>query len=236
MVMPAGTVETLNAEQEPGTQHVGADFRLVLHCGAMMQRLSPHEFYLFCRANPDWQFECTRTGDLIIMAPTGGATGHRNFSLIVQFGRWVEDNASGLGFDSSTIFLLRNGARRSPDVSWVRCDRWEALTPEQREEFPPLCPDFVVELRSRTDRLAVLQAKMQEYLHNGAQLGWLIDPYERKVYIYRPDREAECLDNPGEPDRRSTLARIYLCCPSALGLIVSREHNSACCLPGTCGQ
>jgi Uma2 family endonuclease len=139
------------------------------------------------------------------MAPTGGETGHRNFGLIVQFGRWVEDNTTGLGFDSSTVFILPNGAKRSPDVAWVRRARWEALTPEQREEFPPLCPDFVVELRSRTDRLPVLQAKMQEYLDNGAQLGWLIDPYERKVYIYRPGIEPDCLENPDAISGESVL-------------------------------
>lgn len=205
MTRPTVTVDIAGAELEHGLRHFGPDFRLVLHGGPVFQRLSPHEFYLFCRANPDWRFECTHTGDLIIMAPTGGETGHRNFGLIVQFGRWVEDNTTGLGFDSSTVFILPNGAKRSPDVAWVRRARWEALTPEQREEFPPLCPDFVVELRSRTDRLPVLQAKMQEYLDNGAQLGWLIDPYERKVYIYRPGIEPDCLENPDAISGESVL-------------------------------
>jgi Uma2 family endonuclease len=113
-------------------------FHLVLHGGPVFQRLDPHEFYLFCRANPDWRFECTQTGDLIIIAPTGGETGRRNFQLIGQFWRWVEENATGIGFDSSTIFLLPNGAKRSPDMAWVHRDRWGTLTP-RRENRPQMC-------------------------------------------------------------------------------------------------
>lgn len=190
---PAMVVE---AVPEVDLPEVAPGFRLVLRGGPLFQRLSAEEFYDFCQANPFWQLECTATGDLIIMAPTGGETGQRNFNLTWQFGGWVAENGTGLGFDSSTLFMLPNGAKRSPDMSWVRRERWEALTPAQREMLPPLCPDFVVELRSRTDRLAVLQAKMQEYLANGAQLGWLIDPYARHVYIYRPGQAPERLDDP----------------------------------------
>ncbi len=108
----------------------------------------------------------------------------------------MQADGTGIGFDSSTGFTLPNRAKRSPDVAWVKRARWEALTPEQREEFPPLCPNFVVELRSRSDSLPMLRAKMEEYIANGALLGWLIDPIEKKVYVYRPESEAVCLDNP----------------------------------------
>jgi Uma2 family endonuclease len=115
----------------------------------------------------------------------------------------VETNGTGVGFDSSTGFTLPNGAKRSPDLAWVKRERWEALSVEQRRQFPPLCPDFVVELRSPSDALATVQAKLQEYLDNGAHLGWLIDPREKKVYIYRPQTPVACVDDPqtvsGEP-------------------------------------
>jgi Uma2 family endonuclease len=176
---------------------------LILHFGPALQRMSDHEFFELCRLNSDWRLERTSAGDLIIMPPTGGWTGHRNFTLIGLFSRWVEEDGRGIGFDSSTGFTLPNGARRSPDLAWVRRVRWEALSLEEQEEFPPLCPDFVVELRSRSDDLATLQAKMQEYIANGAQLGWLIDPRAKKVYIYRPSADVQCLEDPvtvsGEP-------------------------------------
>ena len=176
---------------------------LILHFGPILKKMTDHEFFTFCQLNPEWHMECTSTGDLIIMPPTGGWTGTRNFTLIGLFSRWVEADGTGLGFDPSTGFILPNGAKRSPDLAWVTRVRWEALTAEEQEEFPPLCPDFVVELRSRSDDLATLQAKMQEYMANGAQLGWLIDPQEKKVYIYRPNAEVSCLENPmtisGEP-------------------------------------
>ena len=176
---------------------------LILHFGSILAKMTDHEFFVFCQLNPEWHMECTSTGDLIIMPPTVGWTGTRNFTLIGIFSRWVEADGTGLGFDSSTGFVLPNGAKRSPDLAWVTRARWEALTAEEKEEFPPLCPDFVVKLRSRSDDLATLQAKMQEYMANGAQLGWLIDPQEKKVYIYRPNAEVDCLENPmtisGEP-------------------------------------
>jgi Uma2 family endonuclease len=108
----------------------------------------------------------------------------------------VDAEGTGVGFDSSTGFTLPNGAKRSPDLAWVKRSRWEALTQQQREQFPPLCPDFVLELRSLSDAVATVQAKMQEYLDNGAQLGWLIDPTGKKVYVYHPQAPVECLDNP----------------------------------------
>ncbi len=172
------------------TQH------LILHLGPTLQKMSDHEFFEFCQANRDWRIERTSEGEVVIMPPTGGETGKRNFSLTTLFGNWVEANGTGIGFDSSTGFTLPNGAKRSPDLAWIKRSRWETLTEEERKKFPPLCPDFVVELRSWTDALDKLQEKMREYIANGAQLGWLIDPQEKKVYIYRPSAEARCLENP----------------------------------------
>jgi Uma2 family endonuclease len=169
---------------------------LVLHLGQVIKQMSDDDFFEFCQKHPDLRIERTSEGDLIIMPPTGGETGRSNFKLTALFGNWVETNGTGEGFDSSTVFSLPNGAERSPDVAWVKRSRWEALSKKERKKFPPLCPDFVVELRSDTDRLSVLQAKMQEYIDNGAQLGWLIDPLEKKVWVYRPEAEVECLENP----------------------------------------
>lgn len=150
----------------------------------------------FCRINRDLRIERTPQGELVIMSPTGGETGRRNFTLIVRFGEWVQRDGTGIGFDSSTGFLLENGAERSPDVAWIRNERWEALMLDQRARFVPLCPDFVVELRSPSDSLDSLQQKMSEYLECGAALGWLIDPEERRVHVYRPGAAAECLEDP----------------------------------------
>ncbi|OLD28133.1 MAG: hypothetical protein AUJ04_02280 [Acidobacteria bacterium 13_1_40CM_3_55_6] len=161
-------------------------------------KVSDEQFTELCRRNPNLRIELTSEGDLIIMPPTGGKTGARNFYLTGKFSVWVEKDATGRGFDSSTEFTLPNGAKRSPDVSWVRLERWNALSDEEQEEFPPLCPDFVIELRSRSDRLKELQLKMEEYMANGAELGWLIDPFDRKIYVYRPRTLVEVLDNPGE--------------------------------------
>lgn len=168
---------------------------LVLHLAPVLE-MSDQQFFKLCQLNRDLRLERTSQGDLVIMPPTGGETGRMNFDLTGLFGHWVHADGSGVAFDASTGFTLPNGAKRSPDLAWVKRARWEALTPQQRDAFPPLCPDFVVELRSRSDALETVQAKMQEYLDNGAQLGWLIDPVERKVYVYRPQAPVECLDNP----------------------------------------
>ena len=140
--------------------------------------------------------EMTAQGELIIMPPTGADTGSANFRLLGQLYIWMEKHREGIGFDSSTGFLLPNGAKRSPDAAWVQLERWQALTPEQQKRFAPLCPDFVVELRSASDQLLLLQRKMEEYLSQGLQLGWLIDRSQHQVYIYRPGVEVECLDRP----------------------------------------
>ncbi len=175
----------------------------VFHFGHILQRLNDHEFYELCQLNRDWRVERTHEGDLIIMPPTGGKTGRLNFMLIGLFNAWVERDGTGFGFDSSTGFTLPNGAKRSPDLSWIKRSRWEKLTESEREEFPPLCPDFVVEIRSKSDSLTMLQSKIEEYILNGASLGWLIDPVEKKVYVCRPSMQTQKLDNPqvisGEP-------------------------------------
>ncbi len=166
--------------------------------------LSLEQFRELCRANPDLRIERSATGVVMIMPPTFSDSGNRNFNLNVQLGVWAEQDGTGLGFDSSTGFTLPNGAIRSPDAAWVRRERWDALSAEQKASFAPICPDFVVELRSASDRLNTLQDKMQEYLDNGASLGWLIDRPERMVYVYRRDRPVQVLENPetlsGDPE------------------------------------
>ena len=158
--------------------------------------LTEELFLRLCRDNPELRLELTARGELIIMPPTGAETGWRNGRLSQRLGNWAETEGTGLAFDSSTGFTLPNGAKRSPDASWVRRTRWSALTKDQRREFAPLCPDFVVELRSPTDSVSALQAKLQEYIENGAQLGWLIDPVERRVHVYRPGQPVDVLDDP----------------------------------------
>ncbi|MDZ8094105.1 MAG: Uma2 family endonuclease [Nostoc sp. DedQUE05] len=158
--------------------------------------LTDEQFFQMCQKNRDYRFERTASGELLIMPPTGSDTGNRNFDMVVELGIWNKQTKLGKGFDSSTGFTLPNSAERSPDVSWVKIERWNALTPEQQEKFAPICPDFVVELRSRTDSLKELQDKMQEYIENGTQLGWLIDRKNKRVEIYRPGKDVEILDNP----------------------------------------
>jgi Uma2 family endonuclease len=158
--------------------------------------LTDEQFLRLCADNEDLRLELTAAGELLIMPPTGLEAGWRNSNLSYRLVHWAEQDGSGLAFDSSTLFTLPNGAKRSPDAAWVRRDRWEALNSEQREGTGPLCPDFVVELRSPSDRLSVLQDKMVEYLDNGAQLGWLIDALDKRVYIYRPGQPVEALENP----------------------------------------
>jgi Uma2 family endonuclease len=154
------------------------------------------QFERLCAANPDRSLELTTAGVLIVMPPVGGESGKREFKLIGQLFDWNEETKLGEAFSSSTIFRLPLGSQRSPDVAWIERDRWEALTLAQREQFPPIAPDFVIELRSRTDRLSDLQAKMLEYRANGVRLGWLIDPQQQIVEIYRSQGEVEILQSP----------------------------------------
>jgi len=160
-------------------------------------QVTPEQFAALAAANRDLRLERTSTGNLIVNPPAGSESGRRNLSITGQLYAWLEANESlGEAFDSSTGLELPNGAHRSPDAAWVRRERWEALTPNQREGFAPLYPDFVVALRSKTDDLKPLQAKMQEYIDNGAQLSWLIDPQTRRVEIYRPNQAVDVLENP----------------------------------------
>ncbi len=158
--------------------------------------LTDEQFYQLCRANPDVKFERNANGTLVIISPTGGETGNRNLEIGADFAIWNRQTKLGLCFDSSTCFKLPNGAQRSPDIAWIKQDRWQALTPAQREQFPPIAPDFVLELLSPSDSLSATQTKMQEYIDNGVQLGWLINRKNRTVEIYRPNQSVQILTNP----------------------------------------
>lgn len=158
--------------------------------------LTDEQYYQICLSNPDLNLELSKHGELIIVPPTGGWSGNRNAKLTARLEVWAEADGTGVTFDSSTQFNLPGGGKRSPDAAWIKLDRWNALTQEEQEKFPPICPDFVVELRSLTDRLITLQDKMQEYLDSGIRLGWLIDPENQRVEIYRQEREVEVLQSP----------------------------------------
>ncbi len=158
--------------------------------------MNPEQFYEFCQANQDLRVERTATGEVIIMPPAFSDTGNRNLKISQQLANWADQDGTGESFDSSTGFTLPNGATRSPDASWIKLDRWNALTDEQKASFAPICPDFVIELRSSSDTLSSLQAKMQEYMDNGALLGFLIDRKHRTVHLYRPNQTPELLDAP----------------------------------------
>lgn len=159
--------------------------------------VTQEQFAALAAVNRDLRLERNAQGELIVNPPTGWETGERNLSLTGQLYRWYEENEDlGKAFDSSTAFILPNGATRSPDASWVSQERWDALTPEQKGTFANICPDFVVELRSSSDRLEPSQEKMREYIDNGARLGWLLNPQQRQVEIYRPGLAVEILENP----------------------------------------
>ena len=164
-----------HAEREPWVVHL-----------RRTGKVTPKQFWKVCQDNPDWRVELAAGGDIIIMPPTGAETGARSLTVAQRLGVWAEMDGSGVAFDSSTGFVLANGAIRSPDASWVLRARLARLSRAQKRTFLPLCPDFVVELRSPTDSLSMLQAKMREYVGNGARLGWLIDPQTRTAYVYRP--------------------------------------------------
>jgi Uma2 family endonuclease len=177
----------------------------------LVLQVTQEQFEALAAANRDLKLERTLEGELIVNPPTGGESGKRNLSISTQLGNWFEAHEElGEAFDSSTGFKLPNGADRSPDASWVSQERWKSLTPQQRKGFVPLCPDFVIELRSESDSLSKLQAKMQEYIDNGARLGWLIDPQNRQVEIYRSRREVEVLENPTELSGKDILPGFVL--------------------------
>ncbi len=163
-------------------------------------RVNHEDFEKLCQDNPDRAFELTAAGELIVMAPVGGESGNYESELGGELFVWNRQTRLGKTFSSSTIFVLPNGAERSPDAAWVELSRWEALTPEQRKKFPPLVPDFVIELRSATDRLAPLRGKMAEYRSNGVRLGLLINPKNKQVEIYRSGQESEIYESPTSID------------------------------------
>ena len=158
--------------------------------------LSDEQFYQLCHNNDEWRLEQTAQGGLIIMPPVGAISGNREADLNADLVIWNRQTKLGKVFSSSTIFTLPNGAKRSPDVAWIAKERWDALPLEEQEKFAKICPDFVIELRSRTDSLTQLQAKMEEYLANGVRLGWLIDPMSQQVAIYRPNQAVEIISLP----------------------------------------
>jgi Uma2 family endonuclease len=158
--------------------------------------LTDKQFFQLCQNNRELKFERNANGDVVIMSPTGGETGNYNAGLTAQLWLWNQEHKLGKVFDSSTGFKLPNRANRSPDVSWITLERWNTLTAAQRKQFIPLCPDFVIELRSASDRLQILQDKMKEYIENGTRLGWLINPQSRQVGIYRQNQDIQVLDAP----------------------------------------
>jgi Uma2 family endonuclease len=153
--------------------------------------LTDEQFYQLCIHNPEWNIERNAKGVLIVMSPVGGDSGRREADYIIDLGIWNRQTDLGKVFSSSTLFKLPNGGDRSPDAAWVERSRWEALTPEQRQKFPPIAPDFVIELRSQSDKLKTLQEKMQEYMDSGVRLGWLFNPQDQQVEIYRQGQEKE---------------------------------------------
>lgn len=180
--------------QPPSAINQNTPFMLVLNLHSV--GLTDKQFAQLCTDNRELRLELTAKKELIVMPPTGSKTGWRNSKLIQHLANWADEDSTGLTFDSSSLFTLPNGAKRSPDAAWLQRERWEALSEEQQEGFAPLCPDFVIELRSPTDGLPTLQDKMLEYIENGARLGWLIDPANMRVYIYRPGEPVEHLEDP----------------------------------------
>ncbi|MEM9923210.1 MAG: Uma2 family endonuclease [Cyanobacteria bacterium P01_D01_bin.50] len=161
-------------------------------------KFTDEEFEQIVEFNKELRLELTESGELIIMSPTGGETGNRNFEIYIDLGIWNRKYKLGKAFDSSTGFKLPNGATRSPDASWIKMERWDALTPQQRKKYLPLCPDFAVELVSESDDVEETRKKMREYIANGLQLGWLINPKDKQVEIYRPHKEVEILEYPAK--------------------------------------
>src|ERR1700677_4639854 len=158
--------------------------------------MTDDEYYQFCTINPALRIERTAQGDILIMPPAGGESSFRNSELSAELRDWARKDARGLAFDSSVEYILPSGAAYSPDASWVLHSRLTSLTKEQKRKFPPLCPDFVVAVMSHSDRLSKTKAKMQEWIANGVQLGWLLDPDHRTAYMYRPSSEPEQIVNP----------------------------------------
>ena len=161
-------------------------------------KMTDDEFFALCQLNRDLRLERNAEGDIKVMPPTGGETGNRNAEITGQLVIWTKQDGTGAAFDSSTGFKLPNGADRSPDATWVQKSRLAVLTQEEKEKFLPLCPDFVIELLSPSDELEEVKAKMDEYIENGARLGWLLEPRSRRVYVYRPGESVIMIENTGQ--------------------------------------
>ncbi len=193
------------AQTEPGLTRPEPYGPIVLKLVPALE-LTDEQLLEICSLNDDIRIERNSQGELELMPPTGDDTSNQNFSIITDLGIWVRANGTGVGFESNAGFTLPNGAMRSPDAAWISKDRWEALPGAERRRFAQICPDFVIELRSESDRLRTVQAKMEEYIANGARLGWLIDPVDplHIVYIYRPGAPVEVLEAPdslsGDPE------------------------------------
>ncbi len=172
---------------------------MVLHLRPVLE-MTDDDFYEFCRLNRDLRIERNAEGEIIVMAPAGSESSSRNGHLSMQLFAWAKADGTGVAFDSSGGFVLANRATRGPDAAWVLRSRLREISAERKKKFLPLCPDFVVELISPSDRLRLVQQKMQEYMANGARLGWLIDPEPRQVYIYRPGHSVQQLDKPDTID------------------------------------
>jgi Uma2 family endonuclease len=175
-----------------------------------MLTLTDTAFAELCQANPELKFERSAQGQLIIMPPTGGESGRRNADITADLVFWNRQTQLGYAFDSSTCFRLPNGGDRSPDAAWIAASRWQALAPEEREKFPPIAPDFVIELRSATDNLTSLRTKMREYQASGVRLGWLINPQDRQVEIYRIGAEVDILQSPTQLSCEEVLSGFVL--------------------------
>ncbi|REJ56376.1 MAG: Uma2 family endonuclease [Microcystis aeruginosa DA14] len=173
-------------------------------------QLSDEQFFQLCQDNRDLRLERNPKGDLIIMPPTGGETSNSNGRITQKLFNWSDNNGTGIAFDSSTGFKLPNGADRSPDAAWIPLEKWQALTPQQKERFLPLSPDFVIELMSPSDNLETARKKMQEYLDNGTRLGWLINRKTREVEIYRQGQAVEILTNPESLSGENILSQFVL--------------------------
>jgi Uma2 family endonuclease len=174
-------------------------------------QMTDEQFFEFCQFNRDLRIERNQLGEISIMSPTGSETGNREVNISGQLWLWSEQDGTGISFSSSTGFKLSTGAERSPDASWMKLDRWNSLTPLQQQRFAPICPDFVIELRSPSDGLTKLKDKMAEYIQEpGIQLGWLIDRQNRQVYIYRPGQPEQCLDKPSTVSAEPVLSGFNL--------------------------
>ena len=178
----------------PPAIELDAPVRVVLNVKSL--GLTDDQFLCLCSDNRDFRIEMSAQGELIIMPPPGSMTGQRSFIIVHRLAIWSEQDRTGDGFGADAGFTLPNGAKRGPDAAWMSRERWNGIPEEQREKLAPVCPDFVIELRSPSDRLSDVQAKMEEYIANGARLGWLLDPFDNCVTIYRPGQLAERIENP----------------------------------------